>query len=205
MKSKEAASFERSRKLAALLAKEYARDFLTLLVMYRDISASEAASRLNIHIKTSQDFLEGLEEAGVLGRREAAEGKRPYFRYNLKEKAICITFDLEGLYERRAHASAAAWAIKERKNSGALFKEGRGGLISTVHVFEGSGRSREERRFSLTECQGRFLFNLPFPTEPPSSVADIMRKAGLEDDCLPEIVDLVDILLKRRVIEKTGS
>lgn len=203
MTIKGAASFERGRKLAGFLAKDYAKDFLTLLVMYRDISASEAASRLNIHIKTAQDFLEGLEEAGILGRREAAEGKRPYFRYSLREKNIQISFDLGGLYDSRSQAAASSWKIKERKNSGALFKEGRGERISAVHVFEGSGRSREERRYSLTECQGRFLFNLPFPTEPPSRVADIMRKAGLEDDCLPEVIDLVGILLERKVIEKT--
>ncbi len=204
MKNKDITPFERSRRLAALVAKEYARDFLTLMVVYRDISASEAATRLGIHIKTAQDFLEGLEEAGVLAKREAAEGKRPYFRYSLKEKSIRITFDLEGLYDRQVHASGAAWIIRERKNSGALFKEGRGERISTVHVFEGSGRSREEQRYCLTECQGRFLFHLPFPTEAPSPVMDIMRNAGLDDDCLPEIIDLVDILSKKDVIEKTG-
>ena len=203
MKSKEEAPFERSRRLAALVAKEYARDFLTLLVIYRNISASEAAARLGLHIKTAQDFLEGLEEAGLLGKREAAEGKRPYFRYFLKEKTIRIIVDLDGLYDPKSHASAAAWKIRERKNSGALFKEGRGERISTVRVFQGRGRSRQERRYSLTECQGRFLFNLPFPTEPPSPVTDIMRKAGLDDGCLPEIMDLVDILRVHKVIEKT--
>ncbi len=200
MNSKDAISFERSRRLAALVAKEYAKDFLTLLVMYRDISASEAAARLNIHIKTAQDFLEGLEEAGLLNKREAAEGKRPYFRYSLKEKTIHFSIDLDDLYDPQPHISGAAWKIKERKNSGALFKEGRGERISTVHLYEGRGRSREERRLSLTDCQGRFLFHLPFPTQPPSSVMDIMRKAGLGEDCLPEIMDLVDILLEQKVI-----
>ena len=204
MKSEDAASFERSRRLASLLAKDYARDFLTLLVVYRDISASEAAARLNIHIKTAQDFLEGLETSGVLAKRAAAEGKRPYFRYALKGKAIHIAFDLDKLYDPQAQAPAAAWTIKERKTSGALFKEGRGERISAVHVFEGRGRSREERRYSLTECQGRFLFHLPFPTAPPRPVKDIMRQAGLQDDCLPEILDLVNVLLAQGVIEKTS-
>jgi len=203
MKNKDFTSFDQSRRLAAFLSKEYSKDFITLLVMYKDISASEAASRLNLHIKTTQDFLEGLEKAGILSRREASEGKRPYFRYTLKEKTIHITFDLEGLYNRQAHVSGAVWMIKERNNSGALFKEGRGERISAIHVFEGSGRSREEQRYSLTECQGRFLFHLPFPTEPPSPVMDIMHKANLGEDCLPEIMDLVDILLEKKVIKKT--
>jgi len=44
-------------KLGASLSKEYAEDFFKLLVNYQDISASEAASRLNLHIRTAQDFL----------------------------------------------------------------------------------------------------------------------------------------------------
>ena len=202
MKTEDTASFERSRRLASLVAKEYAKDFLTLMVIYRDISASEAAARLGIHIKTAQDFLEGLKEAGILAKRESAEGKRPYFRYSLKKKSIHITFDLDGLYDAQAHASGAAWKIKERKNSGALFKEGRGERISAIQLYEGSGRSREEWRLSLTDCQGRCLFHLPFPTESPSPVIEIMQKAGLNNDCLPEILDLVDILLARKVIDR---
>ena len=204
MKIEDTALFERSRRLASLVAKEYAKDFLTLMVIYQDISASEAATRLGIHIKTAQDFLEGLEEAGILVKREAAEGKRPYFRYSLKEKSIHITLDLEGLYDAKVHAAGAVWKIKERKNSGALFKEGRGERISAIQLYQGSGRSREEWRLSLTDCQGRFLFHLPFPTESQSPVMEIMRKAGLDDDCLPEIMDLVDILLAQKVIDKLG-
>jgi transposase len=202
MKSDDSPPFERSRRLASLMAKEYARDFLTLLVIYRDISASEAAARLNIHIKTAQDFLEGLETAGVLAKQEVAEGKRPYFRFTLKEQTIHITFELGDLYDKESRFSDTDWKIKERKNSGALFKEGRGERISAVHVFTGSGRSRRERRYSLTDRQGRFLFHLPFPTEPPSPVKEIMDKAGLDDDCQPEILDLVDILQTHDVIEK---
>ncbi|MDH4195932.1 MAG: hypothetical protein OEW05_00835 [Candidatus Aminicenantes bacterium] len=64
--------------------------------------------------------------SAVVAKHEAAEGKRPYYRYALREKAIHITFDLAGLYDPKIQASAAASKIRERKNSGALFKEGRG-------------------------------------------------------------------------------
>lgn len=195
--------FEQSRRLATLMAKDYSRDFLTLLIMYKDISASEAAARLNIHIKTAQDFLEGMEMAGVLTKQEVSAGKRPYFRFSLKEKSILISFDLTGLYDPESRIPDAEWKIKERKNSGALFKEGREERIASVHVYEGSGRSRQERRYSLTECQGRFLFRLPFPTESPSMIKDIMEKAALDHECLPEILDLIDILLGHKIIDKS--
>jgi len=44
--------FKAIQRLASLLAKEYAEDFLRLLVIYKNISASEAAARLGLHIKT---------------------------------------------------------------------------------------------------------------------------------------------------------
>ncbi len=203
MKDKRILHFKESRRLAALMAKDYAPDFLKLLVIYKDISASEAAARLGLHIKTAQDFLEGLEKAGILGKREAAEGKRPYFRYFLKERKVNIRFDLNDLYDPKASSSQLTWKIRERKNSGALFKEGRGEKISAVDVFHGKGRSRKQRRYNLTECQGRFLFHLPFPTEEPCAFREIAQRAGISDDCLHEVVDIVEVLISCGVIEKS--
>ncbi|MCK5220255.1 MAG: hypothetical protein KAR14_01620, partial [Candidatus Aminicenantes bacterium] len=60
--SLEFSGFEDVRKISTLLSREYTYNFLKLLMNYRDISASEAASRLELHIKTAQDFLEGLTE-----------------------------------------------------------------------------------------------------------------------------------------------
>lgn len=202
MRNSDEGSFERLRRLSGLLAKDYAKEFLTLLVIYKDISASEAAARLNLHIKTAQDFLEGLSEAAVVTKHEAMEAKRPYFRYALRQSRLAVAFDLNELYDPEGQAAAWDWTLRERKNSGALFKEGRSGRISSVHAFEGRGRSREERRYSLTERQGRFLFHLPFPTEEPRRMKEIMAKAGLGDEDFPEIMDIVDVLLARGVIER---
>ena len=70
--------FQKISRFGALLSKDYAGDFFRLLVTYQDISASEAASRLNLHIKTAQDFLDGLEEQDVVSKEEVYEKKRPY-------------------------------------------------------------------------------------------------------------------------------
>ena len=60
--------FNTASKLSSLISKDYAEDFFKLLVMYQDISASEAASRLNLHTKTAQDFLEGLDSFGIVSK-----------------------------------------------------------------------------------------------------------------------------------------
>ena len=53
-------NFHTAAKYASLLSKDYAEDIFRLLVNYQAISASEVATRLNLHIKTAQDFLEAL-------------------------------------------------------------------------------------------------------------------------------------------------
>jgi transposase len=205
MKMKNVSLFEKSRRLASLVAKDYAGEFFKLLIKYRDISASEAAARLGIHIKTAQDFLEGLEKQDILEKKEAEEGKRPYFRYSLKRQSIQITIDLKDLYNPKAYSLQKNWKIKENKNSGAIFREGRGEQISAVLVFRGKGRSREQKQYNLTERQGRFLFHLPFPTGEPCSVREILKEAGLSDDCLHEIMDIVEILISEGVVLKIES
>ena len=205
MKKDKHAQYESSRQLAAVIAKDYSQKFFTLLVMYKNISASEAATRLGLHIKTAQDFLESLEKAHILRKREALEKKRPYFRYSLENRKIQIKIDLDELYDPECLSVRQNCMIRERKNSGALFKEGRGERISSVHTFHGKGRSRTERRFTLTDSQGRFLFHLPFPTEKPQSIEVILKKTDCDQGYLPEILDMVENLIDFRIIEKLES
>lgn len=62
--------FTTAARLGALISKEYSQDFLALLLSYQDISASEAASRLGLHIRTAQEFLDGLAELDILSKQE---------------------------------------------------------------------------------------------------------------------------------------
>ena len=58
--------FKTAAKLGAYFSKDYAEEILRLLVNYIDISASEAASRLNINIHPAQDFLEAMTSLYIL-------------------------------------------------------------------------------------------------------------------------------------------
>ena len=63
--------FENAARLGACLSKDYAPEMFRLLVDYRSLSASEAASRLNLHVRTAQSFLEALESMGCRVQRKA--------------------------------------------------------------------------------------------------------------------------------------
>jgi hypothetical protein len=170
-------------------------------VTYRDISASEAASRLNLHIRTAQDYLDGLAALGIVTKEEARENKRPYFRYSLQQEHILMDLDLTSLAATQP-TGALTTRIRERGNSGARFATGRSDhYIHHVVMWTGEGRERVEKRISLTTPQGRFLYHLPFPTAEPLSVAEIMKKAGVEESLAPEILDVIALLQRHGVIE----
>jgi len=198
---RESMDFRFAAKLGSLLAKDYAEDIFGLLVNYRAISASEVATRIDLHIKTAQDFLEGLVELGILSKEEILEKKRPYFRYMLEQQRIMLDLDLMQA-KRNPGTYNLSQCIRERENAGARFSVARGNdCITSVTIWTGEGREREERRIKLTTPQGRFLFHLPFPRAEALTISEIMVKAGVEEDLAPEILDLIQLLGKYNVVE----
>ncbi len=197
--------FRTAAILGSLLAKDYAEDIFDLLVNYRSISSSEVAARLNLHIKTAQDFLEGLVSLGILSKEEILEKKRPYYRYTLEQDRILLDIDLARI-KRTPTDDNLSLLIRERESSGARFSTARSeDSISNVTIWTGTGREREERRIKLTAPQGKFLYHLPFPKAEFLSVADIMHKAGVEQEFAPEIMDIVDVLMRYQVIESRAA
>jgi hypothetical protein len=194
--------FNTAARAGALLSKPYARTFLRLLANYSDISASEAASMLSLHIQTAQDFLDGLADLGVAQKQEVAEGKRPHFRYSLKKTRLSISIDLESLKEDDAGSGTLACRIRERKRSGARFSTARsGGHLSAITFLQGRGRDAKERRINLTTAQGRFLYHLPFPDAKPIEIRSIMEMAGLGEDTSGEVLEIVELLEQAGVVE----
>jgi hypothetical protein len=193
--------FKEAALLGNYLSKDYAEDFFSLLVNYQDISASEAASRLGLHIRTAQDFLEAMSALNILEKQEVYEKKRPYFRYTLKTNRISMDIDLTQIQQQQTPEDLTR-QIREKVNSRVNFSLARGGeFISQVTLWTGKGRDRKERKISLTRPQGLFLYHLPFPNSAPLSIADILRKANVGEDLVPEILDIVQLLEKYDVIE----
>jgi hypothetical protein len=196
-------NFKQAAILGSYISKDYAEDLFGLLATYTSISASEAASRLNLHIKTVQDFLEAMAELDILGKEEVFEKKRPYFRYVLKVREIIMDVDLTPLFPEEKQAEEPSLRVRERKNTGVRFTTSRNNqYISSVTIWLGKGREQTERRINLSIPQGKFLFHLPFPSAEYMTVKEIMEKAEVEASHIPEILDIVDALIDLKVIEK---
>jgi len=193
--------YEKAAQLGALLAKDYSEDLFKLLVNYRDISASEAASRLSLHIRTAQDFLDNLADLEIVQKTEVFEKKRPYFRYNLVKNKLSITVDLSS-YKKENPGQGLSRLVREKADNRANFTLARtGDEFSSVTIWEGEGRDRQEHKISLTSPQGKFLFHLPFPKSRPMSITDIFEKAGIGEEYTSEIQNIVDELIQQEVIE----
>ena len=193
--------FRTAAKLGNYISKDYAESFFTLLVNYRDISASEAASRLKLHINTAQEFLEAMTALDLVSRQEVYEGKRPYFRYSLRVSRITMDLDLSSMAGTQA-ADDGAGRIREAKSANVRFTTARGGQsISSITIWTGKGRDRNERRINLTAAQGLFLYHLPFPDGQPLTQQEIMKKAGIDDTFFAEIADIVGLLSAHNALE----
>jgi len=193
--------FRTAAKYASILSKDYAEDIFALLVNYQAISATEVATRLNLHIKTAQDFLEALAQLNIVKKEEILEKKRPYYRYILAQTRLVIDIDLMQVKQEPSRNSLSM-PIREKENAGARFAFARSDdYITSITIWSGNGRDREERKIKLTTPQGRFLYHLPFPKATPLTVAGIMMKAEIDADLAPEILDLVQLLITTQVIE----
>ncbi|MDQ7816391.1 MAG: hypothetical protein RDU14_05150 [Melioribacteraceae bacterium] len=194
--------FEKIKLFGAVISKEYSKDLLRLLYLYKDISASEAASRMGLHIKTVQEFFDALYEAGLIEKREVYESKRPYFRYSFNSDEINISINVKDLVIKNSEPGNPELFIREKKNANVRFTTARNKLFfSSVSVWIGQGRETTEKKVSLTIPQGKFLFNLPFPNADFLSIPEIMKKAEVTDEHKSEIIDIVNLLKEHGVIE----
>lgn len=194
--------FKQAALLGSYIAKDYAEDLFRLLATYRNISASEAASRLNMHIKTVQDFLEAMASLDILEKTETFEGKRPYFRYALKKRSIEMKIDLSPLFQEEESDGKLNFKIREMKNARVRFTVSRNNqYISNVVIWIGEGRERKERKLNLSIPQGKFLYHLPFPSAEFKTISAIMDNAGLDGNNSSEIIDIVKALIEYDVIE----
>jgi predicted transcriptional regulator len=191
--------------LGTLLSKKYGKDLFKLLKVYNDISASEASSRLGLHVQTVQEFLESAVSIGLSEKREVVEKKRPYYRYSLIRDELDLKFDIKELVEKSEidELKNNSILIREMKNSNSHFTVARSGnFFSTISVMEGLGRTRKQKRINLTNSQGKFLFHLPFPDARPLTIENIMSEALIDKENQPEIEDIVMELIDLDVIEK---
>jgi predicted transcriptional regulator len=194
--------FKKAKILSNYLSRDYAETVFRFLVNYKNVSASEIASRLNMHIRPIQEFLETMTLYDIVEKEEVYEKKRPYYRYSIKKKKIEIIINLEEIFNNEEEQESD-FRIRELKNSHAKFTVARNGeYFSTITIWNDKKRDSKEHRINLTKSQGKFLYYLPFPKAEPISVDNLMKKANIDNMTKQEIFDIINVLYVNKIIEK---
>ena len=194
------------------LGKEHALSILEILFIRGPRTASEVARELDIHISTSQAYLESLQNFGVLGCGPR-EGRKGLVEYSLVNPNLIITIDLAKILDAKAKVArgkAAVYMIRERAGAKISYEwnepERKILKINFMERSKALGRLNIARSIQLSEVEGRFLWALPQSTEARSSVLEVAHKARVDGplDLIP-IIELVEMLSREKVLELTEA
>ena len=139
---------------------------------------------------------------GIVEKKEVYEKKRPYYRYFLKKKKVEIIIDLDKVFSKENEKNTD-FKVREINNSISKFSIARNGeYFSTISIWDSNNRESKEHKINLTTSQGKFLYYLPFPNTEALTVNEIIKKANIEILNKPEIIDIIEVLYEKNIIEK---
>jgi len=172
-------------RLFEILGKKQTSAILVYLHRHPDSTASEIASALGIHIATAQKYLEGLEEGGILASRERPSKPRTAREYWLTDTRFTLELDVVQLAkeeeQRERYPRLTFTMVRERARPDVAYEwDDADKRITAVLFFRKGVRRRMERKLSLSKEEGRFLWNVPFQSERPKSVSEVLWAAGLK-------------------------
>ena len=194
------------------LGKEHALSILEILYSRGPRTASEVARELDIHISTSQAYLEALQNFGVLGCGPR-EGRKGLVEYSLVNNTLQITIDLAKIIDAKAKVArgkSVVYMVREKAGAKISYEwnepERRILKINFMERSKAFGRLNIARSIQLSEVEGKFLWAMPQSTEAPSSVLDVAKKAMVDGplDLIP-IIELVEMLSREKVLELEES
>lgn len=173
------------KKRARLLWKPLNIKILEILYFRKWQTASEIASFLGIHISTAVKYLSEFEEVRILEKRMRESKPRKSMEYKLIDPKIEITLSLKNLIEEEEKIilkKSKKIHIREKKDIDASFEWNEKREVIKKINFMVSGQRRIIMDFlELNEIEGKFLWNLPYPSEDFKSVFEICKKAGLSN------------------------
>lgn len=190
-----------TKRLAQALSRPFAGEILASLYEKPYQSASDVARVLDIHVATSQKYLQELKECGVLAARGRKGVSRPTEEYWVASPRISIDIDFDRLITREdSEARAKNLFVREASGSTAVFEsDPKGERIAEVLMLDDGERRRIVTRLPLGETEGRFLYHVPTSAQEAKSVFDIAQRANLAKTSLADLIDLCERLARVQV------
>ena len=183
-----------TKSILASLAREFSLEILQELHGRNWSTASEVARNLGIHIATAMRKLAELVAMGLVTDR--TRNGSELTEYGLASARIEIVIDLDSVAKnasKTAGDAARHTLVRERPNRNVLAEaDEERRVVQRLSFVRGLRWRTVVRTLELTEDEGRFLFRLPFASEPPRYVATIAKEAGVEGG--PRIAKLLEFI-----------
>ena len=186
------------------LAREYCIDLLRELHGTGWSTASEVARNLGIHVATAMRKLSELETLQLLEKRVRAGSDLVEYRPVSARVEIVLDFEAEAKAAKRdARSVAKSILVRERPNRKVVLEADERAEVVRRVVFVKTVRLRTTAQvMELTEAEGRFLWHLPFASEQAASVAEVCRRAKIENPIhVSKLLDFVKEMESRGVVE----
>lgn len=193
-----------SKGLIEALAREYSIELLQELHARGWSSASELAREMGIHVATAMRKLAELEGLDLLEKRSRVGSDVTEYHLSRPRFEIVLDFDADArVAARNAWRHAGHIVVKERPNRKVLLEsDDQARRVRRIVFLRVLRRRTEARTMELSEAEGRFLWALPFASEPGRSVAEICRRAGMESPLqLSRILEFVKELERLGILE----
>ena len=198
------ADLKEAREVMTALAREYCIDLLRELHGTGWSTASEVARNLGIHVATAMRKLSELETLQLLEKRVRAGSDLVEYRPVSARVEIVLDFEAEAKAAKRdARSVAKSILVRERPNRKVVLEADERAEVVRRVVFVKTVRLRTTAQvMELTEAEGRFLWHLPFASEQAASVAEVCRRAKIENPIhVSKLLDFVKEMESRGVVE----
>ncbi len=186
----------KTRRVAALLAREKTGEILARLRSRPYLAASELARLEDIHVATAQRYLQELLETDLVGVRRRTGANRPTQEYWLREPHIRIDIDLQGLpglSEDELLGVAKRLGVRDAGNTQIVYDtHPETGILQGILVLSDNPPRLVSRRLGVASSVGRFLSRLPGRQKSHISVWDVMQEAGLGVSDLAAVLASLD-------------
>ncbi|ODS35289.1 MAG: hypothetical protein A7316_04170 [Candidatus Altiarchaeales archaeon WOR_SM1_86-2] len=200
---------EQFRRAAFVLGKDHCMEVVETLYIREWSTATEIAEELKIHTATAVKYLSELHEIGIVEKR-VREGKyKDAFEYRLIEAEINLTLNFEEIIEEESEGvieKARSIRVKERVRDDVNYEwDDEKQKILKINIVGAGLRRGVRESIELSDTEGRFLWNMPYPSEDYISVEQICEKSGIKNPVeMKKILDLVRILKEKNIIELTS-
>jgi len=198
------ANLEEAREVMTALAREYSVDLLRELHGAGWSTASEVARNLGIHVATAMRKLSELEALQLLEKRVRTGSDLVEYRPVSARVEIVLDFDGEAKAAARDVRNVAKGIlVRERPNQKVVLEADERSEVVRRIVFVKTVRLRTVAEvMELTETEGRFLWHLPFASQEAASVAEVCRRAKIENPIhVSKLLDFVKEMESRGVVE----